>query len=432
MNKLSVFWFRRDLRLHDNHGFYKALQASKDVLPIFIFDSNIIEHLPKDDARITFIYQSLQAIVDQLGKGLQVYAGKPIEIWKKILDSYDIDTVFLNRDYEPYAQERDKAVYDLLLSRNVAMKGYKDHVIFEKDEILSQSKTPYTVFTPYSKRWRATANIDTFRAYPSQNLLSHVANVPVSFITLEELGFQKSSIEVLPYRLQENLLVQYKEQRNYPALQGTSRLSPHLRFGKVSVREVCREASAWSPAFLNEIIWRDFYAQVLYHFPKVVTENFNSKYKYMKWRNHKEEFDAWCAGQTGYPLVDAGMRELNTTGWMHNRVRMVVASFLCKHLLIDWRWGEAYFAQKLLDFDLASNNGGWQWAAGTGTDAAPYFRVFNPRSQQEKFDSGLQYIKAFIPEYDTSTYPQPIVEHSFARERALATYKRAREQANKE
>lgn len=426
--QVSIFWFRRDLRIEDNHGLFQALKSDCPVVPIFIFDTTILKHFPKNDARVSFIHQNLQKLQTELKKynsSIQIYYGEPLKIWQKIVEQFDIHTVFANRDYEQTAIDRDKAVYEFLKGKQIPFKGFKDQVIFEKQEILTGSQTPYTVFTPYSKKWKANIEASTFQEFKSQDLLKKLYTFQTDFPSLEEIGFEQSSIKVLPYSLDVNLLKNYQKNRDFPHLKGTSKLSPHLRFGTISVRKVCRKAHQLSETFLNEIIWRDFYAQVLFNFPYVERGNFRPQYNAVQWRNNEEEFQKWCNGQTGFPIVDAGMRQLNETGYMHNRVRMITASFLVKDLLIDWRWGEAYFAQKLLDFDLASNNGGWQWAAGTGTDAAPYFRIFNPDSQHKKFDPKSQYVKMYVPEYGTNDYVKPIVNHKDARERTLLAYKKA-------
>lgn len=426
--EVSIFWFRRDLRIEDNHGLWQALKGEYPVQPVFIFDTNILKKLPSNDARVSFIYKTLQSLhgkFKKLGSSLSVYCGDPLQVWKKIIEEFDVKCVFANRDYEQSAILRDKTIYEFLKGRQIHFKGFKDQVIFEKQEILTGSKTPYTVFTPYSKKWKQTMNSSTFREYDSQGLVQNLHSFDSELMPLESIGFEQSSIRVLPYSLESDLLKRYKENRDFPFLKGTSGLSPHLRFGTVSVRAVCRKVESISESFLNEIIWRDFYAQVLSNFPHVETGNFRPQYDAIEWRNNEEEFKKWCCGETGFPIVDAGMRQLNETGYMHNRVRMITASFLVKDLLIDWKWGEAYFAEKLLDFDLASNNGGWQWAASTGTDAAPYFRIFNPESQHTKFDAKNQYVKMYVPEFGTEEYPKPIVNHKDARERTLAAYKKA-------
>ena len=424
-NKISVFWFRRDLRLEDNTAFYHALASEKPVLPIFIFDNEILEKLPKDDARVTFIYNTLKAIDEELkkvGSSLLILKGNPINVWKKLVADYEIETVFFNKDYEPYAIKRDKEVVTFLAAEGINCNAYKDQVIFEENEVLKKDGTPYTVYTPYKNQWLSLFKsgkdivIHDCKAYKTQ-LLQHTFKFP----EISELGFTNSTIQVKPYNLSE--LEAYKEVRDFPALDKTSYLSPHLRFGLVSIRQMVIKALETNATFLSELIWREFFMQILYHFPKVVTENFKEKYNAVAWRNNEQEFEKWCKGETGYPIVDAGMRELNTTGYMHNRVRMITASFLCKHLLIDWRWGEAYFAEKLVDYELASNNGNWQWAASTGCDAVPYFRIFNPTEQLKKFDKDLIYTKKWVSDLNELMYPQPMVDHKFARERALQAYK---------
>ena len=426
---ISVFWFRRDLRLEDNRGLFEALNSEFPVLPIFIFDTNILEELEnKADARVQFIQQQLVRLQNQFRKrqkGMRVFHDTPIRAWQQIVKEYNLKSAFTNRDYEPYAQQRDKEIYEFLQEHNIKFKGYKDQVIFEKSEILTQQNEAYSVFTPYAKNWKSSVTKSSFKHYKSEELLQNLLTTETEIPTLQDIGFTTSKITVPDYSISASHIKDYKKQRNFPAIDGTSKLSPHLRFGTISVREVCRKTKDVSEAFLNEIIWRDFYSQVLYHHPKVVTENYREKYDAVKWRNNEKEFQAWCDGKTGFPIVDAGMRQLNQTGWMHNRLRMITASFLCKDLLIDWRWGEAYFAKHLLDYDLASNNGGWQWAAGTGTDAAPYFRIFNPTSQLKKYDPEQRFIKKWLPEYGTDDYPDEIVNHKEARERTLTAYKTA-------
>jgi len=428
---VNVFWFRRDLRLDDNTGLSKALQSGLPILPVFIFDPHILEKLEdREDARVSFIYKSLQAINKQLNKlssSLLVLHQKPLNAWEHLLDLYQIETVFTNSDYEPYARSRDQAVADLLKDRSVNFSEHKDHVIFEKDEILKSSNEPYTVFTPYKNKWleklRAGAPLRTSISVAAHsNFFSCLYPLP----ELETIGFRPSSLQI-PRINYENINKTYDKTRDIPSIDGTARTSVHLRFGTISVREVALHAlQNNADTWLSELIWRDFYSMIIWHFPETVDHAFKKAYDSIRWRNNEQEFKAWCAGKTGYPIVDAGMRQLNATGWMHNRVRMVTASFLCKHLLIDWRWGEAYFAKKLLDYDLASNVGGWQWAAGSGNDAAPYFRIFNPELQMKKFDPQLQYVRTWIPEFDDPfAYPQPIVDHKLARERVLSEYKRA-------
>lgn len=396
-------------------------------MPLFIFDKNILDDLEdRDDARVTFIHDRIRFLGEQ-GSGLWVEYGDPVEVWKNLLNRFDIGAVYSNRDYEPYAKDRDAAVEALLQEKGIPFHTYKDHVVFQYDEVLKDNGTPYTVFTPYSRKWKARLKQDGIPHFPAENLLENLwkeaPRQPV--ISLEEMGFSRSSLDIPPMIVPQGLIRNYDKTRDFPAMLGTSRLGLHFRFGSVSIREKARKARELNETFLNELIWRDFYSMILTHFPHVVTGPFKKAYEAIEWRNNEAEFQAWCEGRTGYPIVDAGMRELNATGYMHNRVRMITASFLTKHLLIDWRWGEAYFSRKLLDFDLASNNGGWQWAAGCGTDAAPYFRVFNPLAQQEKFDPELKYVKKWVHEYGTSRYPKPIIDHKMARERCLATYKEA-------
>ena len=420
---VSVFWFRRDLRLDDNRGLFEALNSPFPVLPIFIFDSEITDELDKDDARITFIYDSLNKMSIQLGvRSSSIYCtkGDPIAVWRELLNKYNVKSVYANEDYEPYAIKRDQEVAQLLHQKDIQFNLFKDQVIFAKGEVLKGDKTPYTVFTPYKNKWLelfATESLQDYTSHSNSNFLK--GEIP--FPEISDLGFTRSTIKVLNYKLDQ--LDDYETARNFPAKNQTSYLSPHLRFGTVSVRKVILNIID-NKTFVSELIWREFFMQILYHFPKVVGNNFKRKYDGVQWRNNPQEFETWKNGQTGYPIVDAGMRELNTTGYMHNRVRMVVAGFLCKHLLIDWRWGEAYFAKQLLDFELSSNNGNWQWSAGTGCDSAPYFRIFNPTEQVKKFDAERTYLKKWIPELDTFDYPAPMVDHKVARARALEAYKK--------
>ncbi|MCB9082214.1 MAG: deoxyribodipyrimidine photo-lyase [Lewinellaceae bacterium] len=441
MQKVVVFWFRRDLRLEDNTALFHALSAGYPVLPLFIFDRNILDELEdRSDLRVNFIHQtilSLAATLHEHGGQLLVKYGKPQEVWQELLREYPIAAVYTNRDYEPYARQRDAAVAALLAESGITLHTFKDHVIFEEQEILSKSGTPYTVFTPYSRTWKAALfpgqttpgsgkDSPHLQAFPSEKLLTGnlFAAISTPIPSLAAMNFEPAEMSFPPTTVSQELIRHYDETRNFPAQRGTSRLGIHFRFGTISIREKARKALALNETYLNELIWRDFYAQILANFPHVATQSFRPEYDRIAWRNDEAEFQRWCAGTTGYPIVDAGMRELNTTGFMHNRVRMITASFLTKHLLIDWRWGEAYFAKKLLDFDLASNNGGWQWAAGCGTDAAPYFRVFNPTAQQEKFDPELKYVRRWVPEYGTTRYPRPMVDHKTARERCLAVYQK--------
>ena len=423
---ISVFWFRRDLRLTDNVGLYHALQNELPVLPLFIFDTNIISELPQNDPRVNFIYDSLLKIQSELrdhGSGLIVKKGDPLAVWKNLAKTYHIALIFTNRDYEPYAIQRDGLVQTWAETKGIEFNTFKDQVILEPGEVLKDDGKPYTVYTPFKNKWlvRYKELVHPIKTYnPS---LGNVVKFTQDFPTKNELNITGSSIGVPPLDL--SVVPTYKDTRNFPSVHGTSRIGPHLRFGTLGIRSLVKQVVKQEGTYLSELIWREFFMQILHYFPRVVNENFKTKYNAVPWRNNQEEFNAWCSGTTGYPMVDAGMRELNSTGYMHNRVRMITAGFLCKHLLIDWRWGEAYFAKKLLDYELAANNGNWQWAAGTGCDAAPYFRVFNPTTQIQKFDKQLEYINTWVPELNTLQYPNPIVEHKFARERAISTYKEA-------
>ena len=431
MDLINIVWFRRDLRLADNAALYHALKSENPVLPIFIFDKNILDKLEdKADRRVEFIHSALTEMQQQLvtlGSNLQVFYTTPLEAFKQLLSQYKIEKVFTNHDYEQYAIDRDAQINELLHQHNASLHTYKDQVIFEKDEVLKDDGKPYTVFTPYSNKWKSKLTSFHLKAYPTEKYFNNFYKQPPSPLpTLETIGFKAVDKPFPSKDLNLAIVAKYKEQRNFPAIRGTSQLGVHLRFGTVSVREIARLSKDKSETFLNELIWRDFYHSILWQFPWVRRgEAFKKEYERIEWVNNEDDFKSWCAGKTGYPIVDAGMRELNETGYMHNRVRMIVASFLTKHLLIDWRWGELYFAQKLLDFDYAANNGGWQWAAGSGCDAAPYFRIFNPSLQTEKFDKDLKYIRKWIPELDSFDYPQPIVNHEFARKRVLEVYAKA-------
>lgn len=429
--KTNIFWFRRDLRLDDNVGFYKALHGKYPVIPLFIFDLEILSELPEDDARVTFIFETLQKMRNELqehGSSLAMYYGKPEEVFKKIISEYDVQNVMTNRDYEPYALRRDEAVEKMLSNKNIGFHTFKDQVIFEKDEVVKDNGDPYIVYTPYMKSWKARhkKNYDGKIYHTSRFLKNLYQNTRLPNLSLGDICFKKSKIEIPEYDATPTMIQQYENRRNFPADNGTSHLGPHLRFGTVSIRKMMKKAtSEKNEVFWQELIWREFFMQILWHFPKTVDTAFNKKYDRISWRNNEAEFKKWKAGKTGYPLVDAGMRQLNDTGYMHNRARMVVASFLCKHLLIDWRWGEAYFAEKLLDYEMSSNVGNWQWAAGSGVDAAPYFRIFNPATQQQKFDKDYTYIKRYVSEFGTLSYPKKMVDHKEARERCLKAYKEA-------
>ncbi len=423
MAKVSVHWFRRDLRIKDNHALSRALDSSSNVLPLFIFDKNILDDLPKKDHRVSFIHRELKSLKKQikdLGGDLLVLYGDPLTIWQKLLEDYDLSAVYTNEDYEPYAKQRDREVKSLLDSKGIAFHSLKDQVIYAKNDVVKEDGNPYTVYTPYKNKYLSLLKPEHYQEFLCEGSWY---NHETTFPELSEFGFTKSDLD--PPKANPNTIADYDKHRDIPSVDGTTHYGPYLRFGTISIRSLFRKHIDTNSVFISELIWREFFTQILYHFPKVVNQSFRSKYDYIPWRNKKEEFTKWRLGTTGYPIVDAGMRELNATGYMHNRVRMVVASFLCKHLLIDWRWGEAYFAEKLFDYDLASNNGNWQWAAGTGCDAAPYFRVFNPSSQEKKFDPNQNYIKKWVPEIDSESYPKPMVDHSMARKRALETYKSA-------
>lgn len=427
---INIFWFRRDLRLNDNHGLFRALSAGRKVLPLFIFDTDILDKFKNpDDARVQFIHNQIEEINRHLqGAGIAMYVahGKVADIFEDLCSQFEIEEVFCNSDYEPYGIARDIEVKKLLDFKNIKFQSFKDHVIFEKDEVLKPDGKPYTVFTPYSRKWKEFFQDEMSNAFPSEAYIENFIKKEQPLPSLADIGFRSSPIKVSEITTGKERLQSYADTRNFPAIDGTSHVSPHLRFGTISIRNLVRQAISASETYLNELIWREFFMQILYHFPYSANENFNPKYNHVLWRNNEEEFRLWCEGQTGYPMVDAGMRELNETGHMHNRIRMVVASFLTKHLLIDWRWGEAYFASKLLDFELASNVGNWQWAAGTGCDAAPYFRVFNPAEQLKKFDPQMKYVRRWVPEVDDLSYlGKTIVDHAFARNRALEAYKKA-------
>ena len=428
---VNIFWFRRDLRLHDNAGLYYALKDNRPVLCLFIFDKEILDKLEdRDDARVTFIHQTIAQLDSDLkrqGSALLVKYGTPDQVWDELLKEYHIGTVYTNHDYEPYARNRDKAIAGKLKNHGIALKTYKDQVIFEKDEVIKDDGKPYTVYTPYKRKWYQKLTPFYLKPYPNEKYFKnfyghHSFEIP----SLNSMGFEKSDKE-FPDQYYLQYIKDYAEKRDFPGIRGTSHIGLHLRFGTVSIRELASKANNYpEKTWLNELVWREFYMMILYHFPKTADQAFKPEYDRIRWVNDKGKFKAWCAGRTGYPLVDAGMRELNATGYMHNRVRMVAASFLSKDLLTDWRWGERYFARKLLDYEMASNVGGWQWAAGSGTDAAPYFRIFNPESQLKKFDPDLAYTKKWVPEYaDFGKYPAPIIDHAFARERCLKAFKEA-------
>lgn len=426
-DKISVFWFRRDLRLADNHGLFKALESSENVLPVFIFDTEILSKLEnKEDRRVDLIVQVLKVLnefLEKSGKSIKILHGKPLDVFKGLIENYDIESVFCNEDYEPSAIKRDQEIGDLLSDKNIGFQSFKDQVHFHKDDILKSDGTPYSIYTPYSKQWLLKYAAEKVAFYPSEKLLDHLIDVEKQDISLEKIGFIKTKYQFEIPKINSSILKTYHETRNFPTTP-TSEMSVHLRFGTISVRKLAADARKLNETYLKELIWREFFMQILYHYPKVVHESFKRKYDNISWLYDEELLTKWQDGKTGYPIVDAGMRELNETGFMHNRVRMVCASFFTKHLLMDWRIGEAYFAEKLMDYDLSANNGNWQWSAGTGCDSAPYFRVFNPEEQQKKFDPDFKYIKKWVKEFGTTSYPQPIVEHKFARLRALEVYRK--------
>ena len=427
---MSVFWFRRDLRIDDNVGLYHALKSGNKVLPIFIFDSEILEKLPsKKDARLEMIHTALGKLSDAMMENkcnVGMYHGKPKAVFEKLLEKYSVKKVFTNHDYEPYAKNRDEEIKNLLKKKGVAFETFKDQVIYEKSEITKDDGTPYRVYTPYSKKWIIRMRADGIPNYESEYNLDNLAPIKQPQLELKDLGFEKTDRPYPKYVLNRAIIGNYEATRDYPALDQTSRTGCHLRFGTLSIRKMVSDAAmANNHTFLKELIWREFFMQILWHFPSTAKKSFKPKYERIEWLNNEDDFKKWCEGKTGYPLVDAGMRELNETGFMHNRVRMLTGSFLCKHLLIDWRWGEAYFAQKLLDYEQSSNVGNWQWVAGCGVDSSPYFRIFNPTQQIKKFDNKMRYIQKWVKEFQEPTYPKPIIEHKFARERCLKTYRAA-------
>ena len=429
METVNIFWFRRDLRCDDNHGLFEALNAALPVVPVFIFDPAILARFPNpQDARLTFIHHALDDLNRQFEKhhsSLQVYVSSPEVVFRQLSAKYTIQCVYANTDYEPAAIERDRKIENLLHSLQIEFKTFKDQVIFHQNEVVKSNGAPYTVFTPYSRKWKQKLAAEDISLYESEKLLSRLKHLAPGYIPdLSEIGYKAQNRRFASKDFDRSVIENYAHTRDFPALNGTSRLSIHLRFGTISIRKLTLFARQYSEVFLNELIWRNFYMDILWHFPQVVDKSFKPAYDLIPWRNNEEEFQRWCNGKTGYPLVDAGMREMNETGYMHNRVRMVVASFLTKHLLIDWRWGEAYFAEKLLDYELASNIGGWQWACGSGCDAAPYFRVFSPEVQARRYDHSLSYIRKWVPEFGSKAYPLPIVEHAFARDSAIETYRK--------
>ena len=426
--EISIFWFRRDLRLDDNKGLFNALNENETVLPIFIYDKNILDKLKKDDHRIDYINYSIlkmNNLLSKKNKSISSFYGYPNEVFSKLINEFDIKKVYVNRDYTPYSIKRDLIIQKLLENNKIQFYDFKDHVLFEKNEIVKDDGTPYKVYTPFSKKWINKMNEQGVANYSSENLIEKLINSDNVFET-ESIGFTRSEINFLKSNVSDEIIKNYELKRNFPSSNGTSKIGVELRFGTISTRKLITKAcKSKNNTFLKELVWREFFQQILYHFPRTITESFKPKYERIEWLNNENDFRKWCKGQTGYPIVDAGMRELNKTGFMHNRARMVVGSFLCKHLLIDWRWGEAYFREKLYDYETASNVGNWQWVAGCGVDAAPYFRIFNPHEQLKKFDKYFEYVKKWVPEFESDKYINQIIDHKKARERCLSTYKKA-------
>ena len=427
-DKITIFWFRRDLRLDDNHGLFNALSASKNVMPIFIFDKLILDQIAdRNDKRVAFIFEALERINQELmkiGSGIEMHYGTPLDVFKLLIQKFNVASVYTNEDYEPYAIKRDREISDFLAENAVEFKSFQDQIIFHPDDILKSDNTPFQVYSPYAKKWMEQLP-EQLTIYESEKLKDNFLKFEPQHLEPETIGFAKNEKSYYEPNLSEQLLQEYSRKRNFPAKDGTSKVSTHLRFGTISIRKLVMYARKLSTKFLRELIWREFYTMILYHFPHTVSRAFKPKYDNISWKNNEVDFEKWKTGKTGFPLVDAGIRELNATGYMHNRVRMLTASFLIKDLLIDWRWGEAYFAEKLLDYDLAQNVGNWQWCAGSGCDAAPYFRIFNPELQLEKFDPKLEYVKKWIPEFGTEQYPKPMLDHKSARIEALEVFSNA-------
>ncbi len=463
----SLCWIRRDLRLSDHRALYEACRASQRVSVVFVFDETILKKLrDRDDRRVSFIHQCLEEIDKKLrdkGSALIQVKGDPCVEIPELVGKLGVDAVFCNRDYEPTAKERDELVGDRLKGMGVSFQSFKDQVVFERLEITTQAGHPFRVFTPYKNAWLKKVTDEDYREYrPNLKKLSPLKNIKnfIKRFDLQSIGFEEASLWVEPgeqeggkrFRRFLKCMERYDDSRDFPAMEGTSGLSVHLRFGTVSIRKLVRVAmeqdSKGAKVWLSELIWREFYQMILDRYPRVVDQTFIPKFNQIKWPGGDRYFKAWCMGETGYPLVDAAMRQFNTTGWMHNRLRMVVASFLVKDLLVDWRKGEAYFARHLLDFDLAANNGGWQWCASTGCDAQPWFRIFNPVTQSQRFDPEGKFIRANVPELASYSnkdihfpskasketqlragcligkdYPEPLVDHSTQRLKALELYK---------
>tara|TARA_B100001287_G_scaffold275990_1_gene285318 strand:+ start:2124 stop:3419 length:1296 start_codon:yes stop_codon:yes gene_type:complete len=427
MKEYNIFWFRRDLRLYDNHGLSVATNNSLKVIPIFIFDISITDKLPKDDRRINFIHDNLVKIDSELkmkfNSSLNIFKGDPLKIFKQIISDYKINTVFTNNDYEPYALKRDKSIIELLKKNQIQFKSFKDQVIFEKNDVVKDDGKPYVVYSPYMRKWKTNLN-ENLSNITEKEVKNNFFNMSISRLKkLDEYGFIENDRKIEAFKLDKDIVTKYADRRNFPSINSTSKLGPYLRFGIVSIRKIVSGLLKFKDqTFLNELIWREFFMQILFHFPHTAKKSFKPKYDKIIWLNDPKSFEAWKNGETGFPLVDAGMKELNKTGFMHNRIRMITASFLCKHLLIDWRLGEKYFALKLNDYEMASNVGNWQWASGSGVDAAPYFRIFNPHTQITKFDKNRIYINKWV-NTDSKDYPNEIIDHKVARERCLDTYK---------
>ena len=427
MEEVNIFWFRRDLRLYDNSGLSAATNSKIKVIPIFIFDTSITDKLPNNDRRINFIFDNLAKIdlelKNKFNSSINVFKGEPEEIFKELIRNYKINSVFINNDYEPYAISRDKSIKDLLENNQIKFKSFKDQVIFEKNEVVKDDGNPYVVYTPYMRKWKASLNED-LSELNEKEVVNNFYNPAVSALKkLNEYGFIENDKKIEAFKLNKDIVTKYADTRNFPSINSTSKIGPYLRFGTVSIRKIVSGLLKFKDqTFLNELIWREFFMQILFHFPHTAEKSFKSKYDKIIWLNDSKSFEAWKNGETGFPIVDAGMKELNMTGFMHNRVRMITASFLCKHLLVDWRLGEKYFALKLNDYEMASNVGNWQWASGSGVDAAPYFRIFNPHTQILKFDKSREYINSWV-NTESESYPDEIVDHKFARQRCLDTYK---------
>ena len=421
-----IFWFRRDLRLDDNHGLYRALKESSSVVPIFIYDSDITDKIIDNDHRLKHIFNSVEKLnldLKKLNKKIFTFKGKPLEIFRSLIRNNKISKVYYNKDYEPYALKRDNSIKNLLIKNSISFEGFKDQVIFEEVEVTKDDGKPYVVYTPYSKKWLEKFSKEQIKNYKSENLLERMVNSDFFNHDDIKLKFSKTTLNPPNLCFTDEIINEYNETRNFPYLDKTSKIGVFLRFGNISIRKAVKKSDkAIDKTYLKELIWREFFMQILWHYPNTTKTSFKEKYERVKWRNNMEEFKLWCEGKTGYPIVDAGMNELNSTGFMHNRVRMVVASFLCKHLLIDWRLGEKYFSDMLFDYEQSSNVGNWQWVAGCGVDASPYFRIFNPYEQQKKFDKFGAYVKKWLP---NGYKEQPIVDHKFARQRCLETYKEA-------